>query len=229
MSLLNITPGIGMFSDTGRIFSQDPLNVDDAFRSKVFERDQNSCQYCGFIAEKYQQIHFTGNDASKQSVDDYVTACVFCHQCFYLDRISVMQSGTVIWLPEIGQAALNHICRAIYIARITQGAMADAAREILDVLMSRKEESSHRLGTDDPRILASVLQDFLESKEYKVRSSKLKGFRVLPLDRRIIREGELEYNQFPQVLAYWRSKNGPFGPVPPRSWTKLFFDTKEKL
>ncbi len=59
------------------------------------------------------------------------------------------------------------------------------------------------------------MQDFLETDEYKVRMNKLKGFRILPLDRRIIKEGDLEFNQFPQILAYWRSKDGPFGDMPP--------------
>jgi intracellular multiplication protein IcmJ len=107
--------------------------------------------------------------------------------------------------------------------------MADAARDAMETLLSRKEEAKSRLGTDSPRILATVLQDFLEAKEYKSRLAKLKGFRILPLDRRIIREGELEFNQFPQILAYWRSKDGPFGEVPPRKWVKVFYDFQKTL
>ncbi len=86
-----------------------------------------------------------------------------------------------------------------------------------------------RLGTDSARILASILQDFLEVKEYRGRADKLKGFRLLPLDRRVIREGELEFNQFPQVLAYWRSKEGPFADLPARDWPNVFFDMRDKM
>lgn len=224
-----ITPGVSLLSDTGRMLSKDPYDLNSELRDKILERDDQTCQYCGFQAERYQGVNFIGKDAASASDKDYLTACIFCQQSFQLDRIPFMQSGAVVWLPEIGQAALNHIARAIYIARITQGPLAEAARDALDILMARKEEASHRLGTDDPRILASVLQDFLEAKEYRLRAKKLKGFRVLPLDRRIIREGDLEFNQFPQILAYWRSKNGPFGEMPPREWAKLFFDTKKQL
>ena len=30
----------------------------------------------------------------------------------------MMGSGILIWLPEVGQAELNHLVRAIYVARI---------------------------------------------------------------------------------------------------------------
>jgi intracellular multiplication protein IcmJ len=46
--------------------------------------------------------------------------------------------------------------------------------------------------------------------------------RLFPLDRRIIREADLEFNQFPQILAYWRSKDGPFGKLQPKQWVDIY-------
>ena len=230
---LNIVPGVSAYTDAGRVFSYSVLDTDADLITKVNERDEGICKYCGFQASKHQTAHYTGQDPEKQGEakkpENYVTACHYCQQCFYLDQVAMMQSGTIIWLPEIGQAALNHICRAIYIARITQGPIADAARETLDVLLSRKEEAKNRIGTDDVAQLATVLQDFLENKEYKTRHSKLKHLRVLPLDRRIVHEGDLEFNQFPQILSYWRSKDGPFGEIPPRVWAEKFLEAKGKI
>jgi len=222
MSYLKITPGVSVLSDTGRVLSADILKVSDDLKSKVLTRDDYTCRYCGFQSRKYQEINYTGKEAGDTGVDHYATACTFCYQCFHLDRVDRQQSGAVIWLPEIGQAALHHICRAIYVARISRGPMADAARDAMEALLARKQEAVSRLGTDSPRILATVLQDFLEVSEYKQRLNKLKGFRILPLDRRIIREGDLEFNQFPQVLAFWRSKDGPFGDAPPRLGRTVF-------
>ena len=105
--------------------------------------------------------------------------------------------------------------------------MADAARSALDLLMERREQATTRIGTDDPMVLASVLKDFLEDKEYQQRDQKIEGIRLLPLDRRIIKEGDLEFNQFPQILAYWRSKDGPFGSTMPAGWPALFYETRK--
>lgn len=236
MAYIKITPGISGFSDAGRALSPEAHRPPDDLRTAVLQRDDHTCRYCGFQARKYQEVNYIGKGEPEAkgknrvySADDYATACTFCHQTFHLERIDRMQSGAVVWLPEIGQAALHHICRSIYVARISQGPMADAARDAMEALLARKEEAKNRLGTDSPKILSTVLQDFLEVSEYKNRTSKLKGFRILPLDRRIIKEGDLEFNQFPQILAYWRSKDGPFGEIPPRKWIKLFYDLKEKM
>lgn len=235
MSFLRIAPGIGGLSDTGHILPRGVNRPADEMRQKILERDNNTCRYCGFQAKKYQEVNFISRGPKSASMkdapgpNDYVTACTFCYQCFHIDRIDRMQSGAVIWLPEIGQATLSHLCRAIYVARISQGPMADAARDAMEALMKRKEEARNRLGTDSPKILATVLQDFFEAGEYKARGPKMKGFRILPLDRRIIKEGELEFNQFPQMLAYWRSKDGPFGEIPPRKWPEMFFDLRQRL
>ena len=229
MSNNSIHYGVGSLSNKGRIFTKNAEDVSEKFEKEIFERDDYTCQFCDFKSEKYQKVLFLGENAEKTSADDYKTACTYCYQCFHIDKIPRMQSGSIIWLPELSQAELNNITRAIYIARITQGPMADSARDALEILMRRKDEAKQKLGTDDPRILATIFQDFMEGKEYARRNQRIKGFRIMPLDRRLVREGDLEFNQFPQMLAYWRSSNGPYGPTPPRSWPEIFYNIKERL
>lgn len=218
MKLLPITLGIARTGGTQNLSEA----VDSETRQKILQRDNNTCRYCGFSSEKYQDVHFVNNNPKDKHFDNMATACIFCHQCFNLKKVSDMKSGVLIWLPEMSQADLHHVARAIYVARISQGSMADTAKKALDVIRERREHAKERLSTDDPFILATVMEDFLLPKHYANRGAKLDGIRLFPLDRRIIKEGDLEFNQFPQILAYWRSKNGPFGGKVPNQWKNLY-------
>ena len=225
MPLLPITLGIGRVSASPQNSDKADLLLQE-IRPKVFERDNHTCRFCGFKSLKYQEIRFLNNHNDDIRLDNLATACIFCNQCFDLEKSSQMNSGVLIWLPEIDQAELNHIARAIYVARISQGTMADAARSALETLMARREDAKTRMATDDPYFLAVVLKDFVGPKQYAMRAEKLDGIRLFPLDRRNVSEGELKFNQFPQILAYWRSKDGPFGGVPPSTWKSFYAKVK---
>lgn len=201
---------------------QAKQKISNALKQVIFERDDFTCQCCGFKSKKYQNIHFINRNDQDFDENNLATTCIFCHQCFHIESVSDMKSGVLLWLPEIEQAELHHIARAIYVARISQGPVAEAARTSLDFLMARQEEAKNRISTNDPYILATVLRDYLGPKHYSQREHKLDGIRLLPLDRRIIKEADLEFNQFPQILAYWRSKDGPFGGKPPPDWISIY-------
>ncbi len=241
MALLPITLGIarakgspqtlsktGAGKQQGRAPSALPQLLTPELKKAVLDRDDNTCQCCGFKSGKYQEVHFIDNNPKNFNLSNLATACIFCHQCFNIDLATKMRSGVLIWLPEIEQHVLHDIARAIYVARISQGPMAEAARKALDVLMARREEARRRIETDDPYVLSTVLKDFVTPRHYAERGEKLEGIRLFPLDRRIIKEAELEFNQFPQILAYWRSKDGPFGGKAPSIWIDLYKDALRK-
>jgi intracellular multiplication protein IcmJ len=194
---------------------------DDAV-THVFNRDEHTCQCCGFRSEKYQKILHLNGDSRDFSGDNVLTTCVFCHQCFHLEDVAKMGSGMLVWLPEIEQADLHHMMRAIYVGRVAQGPLAEAARNAYETLLKRGEDTKKRLGSTDPAALAMVMRDFLTPQQYAQVQKKLDGIRLLPLDRRMVVDGTLEFNQFPQILAYWRSRNGPFAKIPVQDWATLF-------
>jgi len=222
MPVYPVTLGIAFKWRNARNLSQKETALSPEVRAKVLERDDHICQFCGFHAKKYQDVHFLDEDFTNQTMDNMATACIFCHQCFNLDKVAAMRSGVLVWMPEIEQKELHHIARAIYVSRISQGSMAETAKKALEIIMARKDEAKARIGTDDPNILALVMRDFLGLKQYAGRAEKLDGIRLFPLDRRIINEGGLEFNQFPQILAYWRSKDGPFGHKVPGKWKNFY-------
>jgi intracellular multiplication protein IcmJ len=228
---LQIVLGVGRGAASARQAAEHNSNeagsagLTAELKHKVFEHDDHSCRFCGFKSMKYQQVHFKNGIETDMRPENMLTSCIFCHQCFRLDEVGGMRSGVLIWLPEIEQAQLHNMARAVYVARISQGPVADAARSILDVLIKRREGAKERLGTDDPSILSMVMADYISPKSYEARARKLDGIRLFPLDRRIIKESDLEFNQFPQILAYWRSKDGPFGGMQPKNWIELYRDT----
>lgn len=225
MALLPITLGIGRLSANPR-FAENEKNAQE-IRSKILERDDHTCRFCGFQSKKYQEVVHISGYTDDYSPENMATGCIFCHQCFDLEKTAQMNSGVLVWLPELTQAELNHTARAIYVARISQGTMAEAARKALDAIMVRREDAKARLSTDDPSFLAIVMRDFISSKNYAERHKKLDGLRLWPLDRRNISEGDLKFNQFPQILAYWRSKDGPFGGMPPVNWKTFYAKIRE--
>lgn len=134
-----------------------------------------------------------------------------------------MGSGVLIWLPEITQAELNHIARAIYIARAEKDSeMAKLAERALGALIARRAEAKKRLGSEDPIVLSTVLFENLKGKERQIAAKKLEGIRLLPLDKHMVRVNGKEIDGFPRIVEYWRSKEGPFGDLPVDSWSELF-------
>ena len=223
MDYLPITLGIARTTgDAEGSQGGAPAPLSAEVRQKIFERDHHTCRFCGFQSAKYQDVHFLNGVPGDQRADNLATACIFCHQCFDLERVSAMRSGVLVWLPEMEQVQLHHVARAVYVARISQGSMAEAAKAAYETVIGRREVAQQRLGTDDPFILATVMKDFLGPKAYSQRDKKLEGVRLFPIDRRIIKEGDLEFNQFPQILAYWRSKDGPFSGKAPHQWKAIY-------
>lgn len=225
----NLTIGIAQDQRGAKVYPEEGVSTPSLsveIRQKVFDRDANKCKFCGFQSAKYQEITFVDSNDSNHKLENLLTSCIFCHQCADLEKVAQMRSGVLVWLPEIEQHDLNHIARAVYVARISQGGMAETAKSALEKIMKRREEAKARLFTDDPYIMSVVMKDFLGPKQYMAREEKLDGVRLFPLDRRIIKEGDLEFNQFPQILAYWRSKNGPFGGKAPTQWKNFYAKLK---
>lgn len=85
-------------------------------RDKIFTRDDYTCRYCGFQSKQYQEVVNFDQNYENNKLDNLITACQFCAQCFFLDSVGLdgRSGGTVIYLPEVNQTDLNHFCRALF-------------------------------------------------------------------------------------------------------------------
>ena len=104
-------------------------------QQEIFQRDDYTCQCCGFRSEKYQEVLMRDGHSDNLSPENLVTTCFFCHQCFHLERVNAMGSGILIWMPELRQSDLHHLARSIYVARISQGVMAEMAKKTLEIII----------------------------------------------------------------------------------------------
>lgn len=188
----------------------------------MFERDDHSCRFCGFRSKKHHEV--VVDSLRPFDVSTMATVCIFCEATLFVDRVETMTNSVLVWLPGVPRPSLNALMRAIYVARISQGPIADKARAVLDKLMLRKTAVTDTLGSATPLAMAARLAQAPDEEAVQRVRHDLSDVLVLPLDRRIIREADLEFNQFPQILAYWRSKDGPFGGRTPPQWAPETFD-----
>lgn len=228
MSLLPIslgvrrTPDAGEAARAGRLFSKEQIE-------KTLWRDGFSCRCCGFTSKKFQRAVPAETSGSASDAESLITVCTFCEHCLSLDRAGLSGGGTLLWLPEIAQADLNHIARALYVAiAAKEDKITKLAVQTLEALKARRLDAKKRLGTDDPLILATALEEGVDEKTYAARKAKLEGIRLLPADRYLMPRRAGDVNIFPQMIAYWTSDEGPFGGKPVSAWTEMFEDVQKK-
>jgi intracellular multiplication protein IcmJ len=193
----------------------------DRIRAAVLGRDHGACRFCGFRAKRYQQVALL--DGMARSIAGMATACIMCHDCFHLDRVARHRSGVLLFLPEMEQIELIDLARDLYVSRSTQGDAPSRARRALDHLMTRRDEAKKRIGSDEPAFLAERFEAAARESAEAVTELRrtIAGVRLMPLDRRIVSEDDLEFNQFPQILVYWRSKQGPYKDASKRRFSRI--------
>lgn len=234
MSLLPITLGVKrnlgaqQSGAAGKPKRRKPISKSELSKliQQTLEKDSYTCCYCGFQAKQFQKAIPKDWAVNDPRDSEMVTACIFCEQCFALETVGPMASGTLIWLPEISQATLHHIMRAVYASRaqmdIAPENIKNCADRTFEVLFNRRGEAKRRIGTDDPMVLAAALLENVNEETFHKREEKFSGIRLLPLDKRMIPSNTGKDNdQFPRIIEYWVSDEGPLGNMPPANWEGL--------
>ncbi|HYN78970.1 MAG TPA: hypothetical protein VES73_14405, partial [Lamprocystis sp. (in: g-proteobacteria)] len=176
-----------------------------AVEQAAIVRDAWCCRMCGFVSKADQRaVALNGN---RRDIDQTVTACDFCHQCFHLEQVAAMGSGVLIWAPEVSQAELHHIAREVYVGRVIGGEAAETAKACLEAILARRAGVRERIGSDDPAVLSARIQ---ASGGRLAAEDDLGGIRLFPLDRQLIRQGNRTINLFPPMLGHWVWREGPY-------------------
>jgi len=166
---------------------------------RILARDQNTCKYCGFISDKYQVVVNINNDYSPgQSKDaNLATACVFCAQCLFLDGIGHDNAwgGSLVYLPEISQADLNHFCRVLFTSMLRDAPYKGKLQTVYLSLKDRENTVNEIFGpkSSDPYTFGQALIDCSLTTD-QLKHPIMAQLRLLP-DRRC----------FTQEILYWKS------------------------
>lgn len=160
--------------------------ADERFKTyeiKVLQRDQYSCQFCGFQARQYQDVINLDGNYSNNKLSNLVTACCFCSQCFFLESVGVggYGGGTLIYLPELSLAELNSLCHVLFCAITNDTGYKDSAQSIYRNFKFRSQiiEEKFGEGTSDPAIFGQLIIDTGISKS-DIPEKLFKNVRLLP-------------------------------------------------
>ncbi len=152
-------------------------------QKRVFERDEYTCQYCGFQAKEYQEVvNFDGNYTNNK-LSNMITACCFCTQCLFLQSVGVdeMGGGQLIYLPEISQGDLNSFCHVLFCAMENNTGYQDSAQSIYRSLKFRSQiiENKFGSGTSNPTTMGQMIIEY-QSQSPKEKVNILLDLRLLP-------------------------------------------------
>ena len=157
----------------------------EAFCRKVFERDNNTCQFCGFQANEYQEMVDIDNKYESNKLENALTACCFCMQCHFLETVGLNNfgGGTLIYCPEMTQTEINSLCHVIFCAMVNNTAYKTSAQAIYRSLKFRNQQVEEHVGegTSEPSVFGQLLIDYQSRHEnMEARDKWLENLRLLP-------------------------------------------------
>jgi len=164
---------------------------------KILERDDYTCGYCGFKSLNYQTVVNRDQNYRNNKADNFVTACPFCQQCFFLDALvnPELGGGYIIFLPEIGQGDLNNFCRVLFSCLLKnapyKGKLQTTYLSFKD--RSKQTEDMFGPGSSNPATFGQTLIDSGLSKK-ELSHPILTQLRLLP-----------ERKFFEQQILYWKA------------------------
>lgn len=150
---------------------------------KIMQRDNYTCQYCGFQAKEYQEIVNLDNDYMNNKFSNLAVACCFCSQCLFIESIGMdeMGGGQLIYLPEMSQAELNSFCHVLFCAMGNGTGYQDSAQSIYRSFKFRSQiiENKFGAGTSNPSVMGQLLLEH-QARQNEQKVDILTNLRLLP-------------------------------------------------
>lgn len=155
-----------------------------SFEKTVLERDNYSCQFCGFESHLYQEVVNLDGDYTRNPLSNLVTACPFCVQCCFIDAVGMSDfgGGTLIYLPEVSQVQLNASCHVIFSALAMGATFTTQASNLYRSYKLRTQlvEKEFGEGLSNPALLGRLLIESEEMVSSSFREAVQENIRLLP-------------------------------------------------
>jgi hypothetical protein len=193
------------------------------------------CAFCGVRSGEWRQT-CAADTSEHDKPSRQLPACPLCALARHLERPRIDEEATLIWCPEMSQAAINVTLREIHrrLRLHGDGLHADdrpgrdeperyPLHHARAALALRAGEAASRLGSPLPSDLARALLR-LSPAVHARRAALLGGIRLLPLGRFFV-EGE---DVYPRIVDTWlgitkpapeRARLGPMSWLPRRAGT----------
>lgn len=150
---------------------------------RVYERDNYTCQYCGFQARQHQEIVNIDGNYLNNKINNLITSCCFCSQCLFLESLGLdeMGGGQLVYLPEMTQADLNSFCHVLFCAMGNGTGYQDTSQSIYRSLKFRSQpiENKFGSGTSNPAVFGQLLMEY-QAKGTPAEIDILTELRLLP-------------------------------------------------
>lgn len=150
---------------------------------RVFERDNYTCQFCGFQAREYQEVVNLDGNYTNNKIGNLITCCCFCSQCLFLETVGMdeMGGGQLILAPEMSQADLNSFCHVLFCAMGNGTGYQESAQSIYRSLKFRSQPIENKFGpgTSSPATFGQLLLEFKQKNPDK-QTDILNDMRLLP-------------------------------------------------
>lgn len=167
----------------------------EKFSTKVWERDDYTCQYCGFQARQFQEVINIDGNYRNNKLSNLATACCFCAQCYFLEAVGKGEygGGTLIYMPEISQEDLNGFCHVLFCAIANASEYRTDAQNIYRSLKMRSKLVEEKLGEGmgDPALVGQMLNNLIINTDETPLPSWLNSLRLLPARARFTQQIEV--------------------------------------
>ena len=156
----------------------------DRFKKRILERDQNMCQYCGFVSRSHQEIVNVDHNYANNAFSNLVTACPLCVQATFPVFAGKLESGggVMIACNQLSQSEINGLCHVLFCAIANGTDYRRSAQEIYNDLrlLAKPIEDQWGKGLSDPNFLSQMLIDTPVSNITEVQNLVRRELRLLP-------------------------------------------------